>query len=164
MSQPSFPAQAQFQVEIQRGDGIGSVPDDEEFERWADVALRAVKKDAALCIRIADDNETTELNEKYRHGTGLTNVLSFPCEILDEAGVCLLGDIVICASVVRREAEEQHKMETAHWAHMVLHGILHLLGHDHQNSKDGQVMERMEVELLHQLGFADPYQPAELSK
>lgn len=159
MSQPNSTAQAEFHLEIQRGDGIGSVPEDEEFEKWADVALQVVKKNAALCIRITDDGEFTELNKRYRHGKGLTNVLSFACDMLDEAGVCLLGDIVICASVIRQEAQEQHKMVTAHWAHIVLHGILHLLGHDHQNNTDSDVMEQMEVKLLKQLGFADPYQP-----
>ena len=160
MRQPSSLSKAGLQIEIQRGEGIGSVPDDEEFERWVDAARHVVtKKNAALCIRIADDKEITELNRKFRHGIGLTNVLSFPYELSDEAGVCLLGDIVICASVVRREAEEQHKAVSAHWAHMVLHGILHLLGHDHQNSAESEVMEGMEAELLNQLGFADPYQP-----
>lgn len=151
--------QSTFQIEIQRGDHIGQIPDDEELRGWADVALQLVEKNASLCIRITGDNEMAELNEKYRHGRGITNVLSFPCEVEDEMGVRLLGDIVICASVIQLEAEEQHKTPAAHWAHMVLHGILHLLGYDHNNQRDSEVMEQMEIKLLSQLGFADPYQP-----
>jgi len=148
-----------FEIDIQRGGGLGLVPDDEEIGRWADVAMQLVNKRAALCIRITDDVEIAGLNAEFRHGTGPTNVLSFPCELEDEAGVSLLGDVVLCAPVIQREAEDQHKALSAHFAHMVLHGILHLLGYDHQNSADSEVMEQMEAKLLDQLGFADPYQP-----
>jgi probable rRNA maturation factor len=159
MSGASSTAPLSFEIDIQKGGGVGLVPDDEEIGRWADVAMQLVNKHAALCIRITDDVEIAELNAKFRHGTGPTNVLSFPCELEDETGVSLLGDVVICAAVIEREAQDQHKALSAHFAHMVLHGILHLLGYDHQNSVDSEVMEQMEAKLLDQLGFADPYQP-----
>ena len=121
---------------------------------WATAALGSACGD--LSIRIVDEAESQDLNSRYRHKHKPTNVLSFPYdgETLD---VPVLGDIVICAQVVAREAAEQGKEPRAHWAHMVVHGCLHLLGYDHENDKDAVEMERREREILAAFGFPDPY-------
>jgi probable rRNA maturation factor len=105
-----------------------------------------------------DEEESRSLNRDYRGKDRPTNVLSFPSSAPAFVGTDLLGDLVICVPVVRREAVEQGKGERAHWAHMVVHGVLHLLGHDHQNSAERLVMERLEKEILASLGFPDPYE------
>jgi probable rRNA maturation factor len=122
------------------------------LKRWATAALKKCKSRAELTIRIVDVKEMTELNTTYRHKKGPTNVLAFPFEMP------ILGDIVICAEVVNREAQEQNKIAKAHWAHMVVHGTLHLLGFDHVNEKDADLMEAEEIKILQTLGFPDPYQ------
>ncbi len=121
---------------------------------WATAALGSACGD--LSIRIVDEAESQDLNSRYRHKHKPTNVLSFPYdgETLD---VPVLGDIVICAPVIAREAQEQGKEPRAHWAHMVVHGCLHLLGYDHENDKDAVEMERREREILADFGFPDPY-------
>lgn len=121
---------------------------------WATAALGSACGD--LSIRIVDEAESQDLNSRYRHKHKPTNVLSFPYdgETLD---VPVLGDIVICAPVIVREAQEQGKEPRAHWAHMVVHGCLHLLGYDHENDKDAAEMERREREILAEFGFPDPY-------
>ena len=103
----------------------------------------------------------TELNSQYRHKAYPTNVLSFPFDMPDIEETPFLGDIVICASVVNEEAIEQNKLPEAHWAHMVVHGTLHLLGYDHETEADANIMEPEETHILHRLGFANPYQSEE---
>ena len=114
-----------------------------------------------LTIRLVDEEEGMHLNQTYRGNTGATNVLSFPFENLedipDEFNIPLLGDIVICAPVVRQEAKTQNKKETNHWAHLTVHGTLHLLGYDHIDDEDAQIMENLETGILSSLGFSDPY-------
>jgi len=112
-------------------------------------------------VRIVDEPEMRELNARYRHKDYPTNVLSFPAELPPGVDVPLLGDIVICAPVVNREATEQHKAPRAHWAHMLVHGTLHLLGHDHERERDAAVMEALERRILAGLKFPDPYQEHE---
>lgn len=135
------------------------------LKNWATAVLKAKIKAAELTIRVVDPTEMTELNTQYRHKQGTTNVLSFPFDMPDElAGETpILGDIIICADVVNREADEQHKTREAHWAHMVIHGTLHLLGYDHETENDANIMEPEEINILATLGFNNPYQQGEKS-
>ena len=110
-----------------------------------------------LSVRIVDEKEITDLNRKYRDKSSSTNVLSFDNGVLDESGKILMGDIVICASVVSKEAEEQHKLTNHHFAHMLVHGFLHLCGYDHCDEVKAKEMEALEVRILGCLGVSDPY-------
>ena len=112
---------------------------------------------ADLTVRIVDAAEGAELNQRWCHKPGPTNVLSFPANGEEEIAPELLGDIVICAPVVLREAEEQGKDTEAHWAHLVVHGALHLLGFDHLKEPEARAMEQLETEILIRLGYSDPY-------
>ncbi|MEW6354358.1 MAG: rRNA maturation RNase YbeY [Pseudomonadota bacterium] len=126
--------------------------------RWAAAALGDAR--AEVTVRIVDADESAALNQTYRHKSGPTNVLSFPFEAPVTARATArryLGDIVICAPVVEREARVQHKSREAHWAHMLVHGCLHLLGHDHQHEDQAQIMEALETRILASLGYPDPY-------
>ena len=131
------------------------VPALPSFEGWARAACS--QSDAELSIRVVGLGESAELNETYRKKKGPTNVLSFPCEVPDGVPCPLLGDLVICAPVVEKEALEQNKSLEAHWAHMVVHGVLHLQGYDHVETPDAERMEALEVEIMARLGFANPY-------
>jgi probable rRNA maturation factor len=134
------------------------IPTLANFELWASTALDNSRDQAELTIRIVDAAESTQLNQTYRHKSGPTNVLSFPFQTdIPQIKFPLLGDIVICAPVVAQESIDQNKIPEAHWAHMVVHGILHLLGYDHQEEEQALVMERMETRILHRLGYPDPY-------
>ena len=112
-----------------------------------------------LSIRITDNDEAADLNQTYRAKAGPTNVLTFPADVPAETGSGLLGDLVICAPLVQLEAAQQQKSEEAHWAHLVIHGVLHLLGHDHQIPAEAKQMEALEIDLLEHLGFPNPYDP-----
>ncbi|HEX6996527.1 MAG TPA: rRNA maturation RNase YbeY [Gammaproteobacteria bacterium] len=130
-----------------------------DIRRWARAAV-ADGAARALTVRIVGEEESAALNERYRGRPGPTNVLAFPADPAAaalEAGAAPLGDLVICAPVVAREAAEQGKALEAHWAHMVVHGALHLLGYDHMKAPDARRMERREREILAGLGFPDPY-------
>ena len=111
----------------------------------------------ALGLRIVGGAESAALNNRFRRKSYPTNVLSFPFEAPPGTRSDILGDLVICAPVVRREARAQRKPVNAHWAHMVVHGILHLRGYDHRKRQDAAVMEKMEIRLLKELGYANPY-------
>lgn len=110
-----------------------------------------------LTIRIVDEAEARQLNEKWRQCSNPTNVLSFPLEVPPYIDIPLLGDIIICAPLVVFEATKQHKSLHAHWAHLVIHGTLHLLGYDHISEQQAQVMENIEIRVLHDLGYPNPY-------
>ncbi len=133
------------------------------LQRWAQQALASSHPHAALTVRIVDIAESATLNATWRQRSGPTNVLSFPVSGLEEIAPELLGDIVICAPVVASEAAAQGKSLEAHWAHLVVHGTLHLLGFDHVEARQARTMEALECELLTALGFPDPYQDRELS-
>jgi probable rRNA maturation factor len=133
------------------------VPSPQEFERWAAAALAGRREAGELTIRVVGVTEGTALNETYRHRSGPTNVLSFPIDDSPELDTPLLGDLVICAPLVMREAREQHKPAIAHWAHLTVHGSLHLLGYDHEEPREAEIMEGLEAEILAALGYADPY-------
>jgi probable rRNA maturation factor len=143
-------------VEIQNASEAPNVPEDAGFRRWAEAASQ--RDGAAVVIRIVDEPESAELNRCYRNKSGPTNVLSFPFEVPDGIPNDLLGDLVICAGVVEREAREQGKDPDAHWAHMVVHGLLHLQGYDHIDEQDATVMENEEIAILSKLGFSNPYE------
>ena len=129
----------------------------ENFHLWVNTALADRVSEAELCIRIIDEAEMTELNGNYRQKFEPTNVLAFPAEIPDEVGLPLLGDIAICAPIVEGEADEQGKAKVTHWAHMVVHGCLHLIGYDHIDESEAAKMESLETEILKRLGYANPY-------
>jgi len=141
---------------VQIATRISPLPSKSEFRRWAGAALVRVKGE--MTIRIVDEDESETLNKTYRHKSGPTNVLSFPAHLPELTGHHLLGDIVICAPVVIREADEQNKPTTAHWAHMVVHGVLHLQDYDHQNDSEAEIMECLETRILAGLGYCNPYQ------
>jgi probable rRNA maturation factor len=140
------------------------LPTEEQFQAWLNAALADRRQKAELTIRVVDADEMTTLNRDYRHKDKVTNVLSFPFEMpdgidADEAGD-LLGDIVICAEVVEKEAQEQGKNSEAHWAHMVTHGVLHLLGYDHIEAAEADEMEALETQILGAQGYDNPYAEA----
>ena len=145
-------------VAVQRATRAAGVPPAARLTRWALAAL-ARKTRGELTVRVVGRGESAALNARYRGKRGPTNVLSF---LSDPAAaksreLLPLGDVVICASVVAREAREQGKTLAAHWAHMVIHGTLHLQGYDHENARDAAAMEARERALLAGLGFPDPY-------
>ena len=135
------------------------VPEEEDLRRWIAAALASRKKpgDAEIGVRLVDSAEMAGLNQTYRHKAGPTNVLSFPADLPTEFELPLLGDIVICAPVVRAEAREQNKSTTAHWAHMAVHGTLHLLGYDHITEEQAATMEALESAILKRLDYPCPY-------
>lgn len=145
-------------LDLQIATDAADLPSEAQFQQWVATALAGRLEEAELTIRIVDDAESAELNETYRGKQGPTNVLSFPFEAPPGVELPLLGDIIICAPKVAREAEEQGKPLEAHWAHLTLHGCLHLLGYDHIEQEEAEAMEALETELLAALGYADPYQ------
>ena len=133
------------------------VPAAVSFRKWVAAALKGRIREADLAIRIVDEREGQALNRHYRGKDYATNVLSFPAELPEGVKLPLLGDLVICAPVGAREAAEQGKPVAAHYAHLTVHGVLHLLGWDHEHDKDAEAMEQLEREVLAELGLPDPY-------
>ncbi|MGD2082065.1 MAG: rRNA maturation RNase YbeY [Chromatiales bacterium] len=148
------------ELELQVATRSEGVPPESDLRRWAEAALGTQRR-GGLVIRVVGEEEMRALNRDYRGKDRPTNVLSFAFEAPPGVPVDHLGDIAICAPVVAREAREQGKRLGAHWAHMVVHGILHLLGHDHQNDSDAIAMESLEAAILGRLGLPDPYKDAE---
>ena len=135
------------------------LPAEADIRHWAGLALAGIDRPGELTIRIIDGEEGRRLNAAYRGRDYATNVLSFPFEAPPGMDASVLGDIAICAPVVAAEAADQGKTAEAHWAHMVVHGVLHLLGYDHKSEADAREMETLEVALLRRLGLPDPYGP-----
>ena len=135
------------------------LPGPASFRRWAEAALRGAhhRRHAALAIRLVDSAEGLALNRQYRGRDYATNVLSFPVEPPPGVRLALIGDLAICAPVVASEAAAQGKPALDHWAHLTIHGVLHLLGHDHVVDADAELMEALERRVLGDLGIADPY-------
>jgi len=147
-----------LELDLQIASQAPGLPSEAEFRTWCELALRQRQNDSELTIRLVDEAEGRELNKTWRHKDYATNVLSFPADVPDELlDIPLLGDLVICAPVVTREAAEQGKSAPAHWAHLVIHGCLHLLGYDHIDDAEAEEMEALERELLAELGHPDPY-------
>jgi probable rRNA maturation factor len=117
-----------------------------------------VEQPATVCLRVVGSGESRRLDRDFRGKDRPTNVLSFPASPRERLATGALGDLVVCASIIAREAREQHKTRAAHWAHMVVHGTLHLLGYQHEAIRQARAMEALEVEILRGLGFDDPYQ------
>ena len=133
------------------------LPTEAQLQGWLDGTILGFQQEAEVTVRIVDEAESNELNLTYRGKDKPTNVLSFPFEAPPGLELPLLGDLVICRQVVEREAEEQGKPLMAHWAHMVVHGSLHLLGYDHIEDEEAEEMEALERDIMQELGFADPY-------
>ncbi len=151
------------EVDVQIASDEDDLPDPAELRAWARAAVGDLRRDCELTIRIVDEAESARLNSSYRNKDGATNVLSFPFAPPAGVDIPLLGDIVICAPVVRREASEQSKSTNSHWAHMVVHGSLHLLGLDHEQARGAQEMEALETRILADLGFDNPYESQVIS-
>jgi probable rRNA maturation factor len=144
-------------VDIQIACESEDSPDEQSIQRWVSAAIRDEREDAELSVRIVGEQEGKNLNETYRGASGATNVLSFPFDDKLPKQIPLIGDIVICAPVVAKEAQEQKKPLDAHWAHMIVHGVLHLLGYDHHQEQQAFIMESLETDILQGLGFPPPY-------
>lgn len=157
-------------VEVQYVSDEPDLPDKRRLTKWVSTALQCQSDSGSplnerikfnpsleLTIRIVDAAESQQLNETWRKKPGPTNVLSFPFENPPGITLPILGDIVICAPLVIRETEQQQKSLDAHWAHLVIHGTLHLLGHDHLDEVQAQQMEQIEIQALHYLGYPNPY-------
>lgn len=144
---------------VQNASSAADLPTFETFLTWVNLARQG--DDGEVTLRIVDEAESAQLNQQFRNKSGATNVLSFPVADLEMPlppdVVPDLGDLVICAPLVASEAAEQNKPLEAHWAHLTLHGMLHLRGFDHQDDDQAERMENLEIELLHQLGIANPY-------
>jgi len=151
----------QAEFEIQRATKSTTTPGDDLFKLWIDAVPVEQAHSFTLTIRIVDEQEAQRFNREYRNRDYATNVLSFPAELPeglpDEIRQSQLGDLLICAPVVMREALEQQRPEADHWAHLTIHGILHLLGHDHEQADEAAVMEALETRILAKLGVSDPY-------
>lgn len=148
-------------VEIQNEQTTTAIPYTDAITGWATCAWLG-DGDAQVSLRIVDADEIQQMNRDYRGKDKATNVLSFPmdmpAELTSKVELNLLGDLVICAAVVETEANEQHKTLDSHWAHMIIHGMLHLQGYDHQTDEQAKEMETLEIKLLQQQGFDNPYQ------
>ena len=133
------------------------VPEPALLQSWATAAyLNNVP--AIASMRVTTSDEIQQLNKQYREKDKATNVLSFPIQSPEEIDARLLGDIVLCATVIKREAKQQSISENAHWAHMVVHGMLHLQGYDHLENDEAEKMEQLEIKILNQLGISNPYE------
>ncbi|QPK03627.1 rRNA maturation RNase YbeY [Vibrio kanaloae] len=142
----------QLAVENEQG-----LPTQQDIQLWLDKTIPQFQENAELTVRIVDTEESHQLNHEYRGKDKPTNVLSFPFEAPPGIELDLLGDLIICRQVVEKEAEEQNKPLLAHWAHMVVHGSLHLLGYDHIEDDEAEEMESLETEIMQTMGFEDPY-------
>jgi probable rRNA maturation factor len=151
---------ARLEVAVQNAVSTTSVPSRAHIRKWVAAALRGARGE--VTVRIVDPDESARLNLQYRRRRGATNVLSFVGHgenSMPSRELPPLGDVVICAEIVEREAREQRKSLDAHWAHIVVHGALHLLGYDHLTEVEAESMEKRERELLARLGYPDPYVP-----
>jgi len=152
----------QFDVSVSYGLARKGLPSSVSFKRWAAAAAEGRIRKADLAIRVVDSKEARSLNRHYRGKDYATNVLSFPAELPEGVAlnIPILGDLVICAPVVAREAKEQGKLLAAHYAHLTIHGVLHLLGLNHEDKREAEAMELIERDILAGLGFPDPYTEA----
>lgn len=145
-----------IQLDVQIATRDRSIPAESDFRRWAG-AIQLQDADASACLRIVDEEEARALNHRYRKVDKATNVLSFPASLPRETGLQFLGDVVICAPLVAEEATRQGKEAHAHWAHLLVHGILHLQGYVHEEDDEAREMEALEISILSQLGVENPY-------
>lgn len=141
-------------MDVQYASKLIGLPTATQFKRWARNTIRV---DSEITLRIVDEAEGRELNKTYRQKDYATNVLTFP--LAEEPFI--MADIVICATVVAKEAKEQNKTLEAHFAHLTAHGILHAHGYDHEIQAQAELMESIETQILTKLGYADPYASSE---
>ncbi len=146
-----------IELELQIATNIKTLPHPSQFKEWVSATFWQRLDTAELTIRLVDSEESANLNQEYRHKSGPTNVLSFPYEPMPGIVSKFIGDIVICAPVVESESLKKDKPLLAYWAHMVIHGTLHLLGYDHETAEDSTEMEAIETEIMLRLGFPPPY-------
>ena len=143
-------------LDIDRQHSQNDIPSNDELEQWAAMAYLG-DSSAKAALVIVDEAVMQTLNRDYRQADKTTNVLSFPANLSELDGVTHLGDIIVCAPVISTEAEQQSKSIAAHWAHMLIHGMLHLQNYDHDSDDDAKVMENIEIELLAKIGISNPY-------
>lgn len=165
-----------YQIHIQNMSRIKKIPTKNQIKSWITSALNTQINHAEITVRIVDENESAQLNQQFRQKQGPTNILSFPYASFDASNKqslinntdvntefsaikkhALMGDLVICAPIVLSEAATQHKSVESHWAHLMIHGSLHLLGYDHMSEEQADIMENLEITILHSLGFNNPY-------
>jgi len=146
-----------IEVIVQRATGQSGMPGDEDFERWIEAVFGDRQDHVSVTVRLVDADESRRLNRRYRDQDKATNVLSFPAHFPQQLALPDIGDIIICAPVVEHEARQQGKPSIHHWAHLAVHGVLHLLGFDHVTDEQAELMEIREKLILAQLGVADPY-------
>lgn len=159
---PDAAAAATLTLEFQKESAVASLPRDAAIRACLEATIRRVYRDSQtdleLVVRVVDEKEGRSLNRQFRQQDKATNVLSFPAgDLLPDAALRLLGDIVICGPVVEREAAQQGKDAASHWIHLLVHGALHLLGYDHATAEDAAAMETLEIEILAGQGIANPY-------
>ncbi|MDY6829161.1 MAG: rRNA maturation RNase YbeY [Pseudomonadota bacterium] len=147
------------QLDVQVATTATLAPKRQQIQRWVEAALLPFRTAAEVCVRLVDRDESAALNQQYRGRSGPTNVLSFATELPEGVTLCMLGDLVICVPLVASEALDQDKPYFDHFAHLVVHGCLHLLGHDHEEESQAEEMESVERRILADLGIPDPYSP-----
>ena len=148
----------QTKITLQIKTSSDFIPKRSSLRYWIKIVLRHHGSNSAeINLRVVNWQESADLNLRFREKKAATNVLAFPFEAPPSMHSSLLGDVVICAAVVNEEAKLQHKTEAAHWAHLVIHGCLHLLGYDHITEEEALKMEQLETQLLEDIGYADPY-------
>ena len=145
-------------LDLQLASASPNLPTEQDFQLWLEAVLLPYQQEFEVTIRLVDEEESQSLNHEYRGKEKPTNVLSFPFEAPPGITLPLLGDLVICTQVVAKESEEQNKTLSAHWAHMVVHGTLHLLGFDHIDPIEAEEMEGKEIAILAELGYNNPYE------
>jgi probable rRNA maturation factor len=152
------------EIEIQTIYESPGQPDQQQIQLWVDTALEGFDQDTEIVVRIVNEQESAQLNQQYRHKNGPTNILSFPVEVPEGIELNLLGDLVVCAPVLEKEAREQNKLLADHWAHIIIHGVLHLLGHDHLEDEEAELMENKEIAILNQLTINNPYREGAINE
>lgn len=150
--------EAAVDVSLSLGVPADGLPDEASFRAWVAAAVGRQRRAAEVSLRIVDAAEAQAINRQYRHRDYATNVLSFPADLPPDLGIPLIGDLVLCAPVIAAEAKAQGKPLFEHWAHLTVHGTLHLLGHDHETPAEARDMEALEIQVLESIGIQDPYQ------
>ncbi|EAZ99316.1 rRNA maturation RNase YbeY [Marinobacter sp. ELB17] len=150
-------------LDLQLVSDAANIPSEDQFRQWSQLAWQG-DEPTEVTIRIVDESEMQALNFQYRGKDKPTNVLSFPFEAPAGIQILLAGDLVICAPIVAQEAREQYKDTHAHWAHMIIHGMLHLQSYDHIDDNEAEEMEGLEIRLLAQIGITNPYDHAEVTE
>jgi probable rRNA maturation factor len=144
-------------LDIQLATEFAEIPTAVMMQLWVDAVLKDSEQDSEIVVRLVDESESAELNLQYRHKSGPTNVLSFPFEAPEGFEMDLLGDLVICAPLIAQEAQQQNKALFDHWAHILIHGVLHLIGYDHLQDDEAEEMEALEIKILSTLNIDNPY-------